>query len=80
MMKKKTTVYFDDFVLQEKVCEALKKKFDGYSYLEFEIGYSNFAGNCQLSVSSYKTTSKKAIESMFIFCVLHFAADCFRHA
>ena len=36
----------------ESECRQIKKLLDGVSFMKFEIGYSNYAGNCTLIVKT----------------------------
>ena len=55
----------------KEICEKLKEKLSGKTYMQFEISYSNYCGNCNLSVSTkYPRTSKKDLKEMFMHCAL----------
>ena len=55
----------------KEICEKLKEKLSGKTYMQFEISYSNYCGNCNLSVSTkYPRTSKKELKEHFIFHAL----------
>ena len=64
-----TEVMFDGN-LPKEYCENLKERFSGKTYMQFEISYSNYAGNCNLIVRTKYKTSKKELKEFFVFCVL----------
>ena len=54
----------------ERECEAIKEQLQGYSYMNFDIAWSNCAGNCTLIVrTDYEDTEKK-IKNFFLHCVI----------
>lgn len=75
MAHKTTEICFDEFNLDKETCERLKERLTGQTYLEFQIGYSNCYGNCQLVVWTDKKTSKKNLKEMFMFCVFNLAGE-----
>jgi hypothetical protein len=74
-MKKTIEICFDEFFLDKRTCESIKERLSGKTYLEFQIGYSNCYGNCNLVVWSEKATSKKQLKSMFMGCVFDLAGE-----
>ena len=57
----------------EYVCKALKEEFDGESFYDIRIKYSNYAGNCTLCVESNATSKKESKKAAIMF--LHIALD-----
>ena len=53
--------------LSESDCKAIKEAMDGKSYYNFVVGWSNFAGNCQLLVkTSYPQAEPEDVKNMFL--------------
>ena len=68
--KMKTQVMIDGYFSMQD-CEKLKEKLSGKTYMQFEISYSNYAGNCNLIVStSREDTDKKELLEMFVWYAL----------
>ncbi len=56
--------------LSEQDCKAIKSIMDGMSYYRFNVGWSNYAGNCQLIVKTdYPDADEDAVRSMFLHCL-----------
>lgn len=48
-------------------CTAIKEMTDGKSYYQFKVSWSNYAGNCQLIVSTdYPNAREDEVRSMFL--------------
>ena len=74
-MGKLTQISIDGYFSKE-VCEKLKEKLSGKSYMKFQIEYSNCAGNCTLMIStSYPETTEEELQSMFFFVALNALAE-----
>lgn len=54
----------------ERECEAIKEQLQGYSYMNFDIAWSNCAGNCTLIVRTNYEDSEKEIKNFFLHCAL----------
>lgn len=68
--EKITEVIFAGYFPKE-ICEKLKEKLSGQTYMQFEISYSDYCGNCNLCVSTRRQrTSKKELKEHFIFHAL----------
>jgi hypothetical protein len=68
---KQTTVHFEElgyFLPAE--CEAIKKELEGYSYMNFKIGWSNYCGNCTLTVITTYETTPEELKTFFLHCAL----------
>ena len=50
--------------------EDLKEAFDGKTYMNFKIGYSNCAGNCTLIVSTDFEGTEEEIKNFFLSCAV----------
>lgn len=59
----------------ENQCEKIKRFMDGKTYLNFEVAYSNCAGNCTLIVKTNYKESEEFIKSMFIYAFMSYATD-----
>ena len=59
--------YFD-----ETQCKAIKEKMQGKTFFNFNISYSNCAGNCTLIISSDNTNgyTPQDLKDMFIFACI----------
>lgn len=57
--------YFD-----ERTCKAIKEEMDGKTYMNFNVGWSNCAGNCTLIVETDYDDAEAEIKNMFLHCVL----------
>lgn len=59
--------YFD-----EKQCKAIKAKMQGKTFFNFDISYSNQAGNCTLIVRSDNTNdyTPQDLKEMFIYACI----------
>lgn len=53
----------------ESDCKAIKETMDGYSYMNFNVSWSNQAGNCILSVSTDYEDEAQNIKNFFIASV-----------
>lgn len=54
----------------ERECKAIKEQLQGYSYMNFDITWSNCAGNCTLIVRTDYEDSEKEIKNFFLHCAL----------
>lgn len=56
----------------QKQCESIKSKMQGKTFFNFDISYSNFAGNCTLIVKSDNDEeyTSQDLKEMFIHCCL----------
>ena len=54
----------------ERECEAIKEAMQGKTYMNFNVKWSNFAGNCTLIIcTDYEDTESK-IKNFFLHCAL----------
>lgn len=73
--EKITEVIFDGYFTKD-ICEKLKEKLSGKTYMQFEISYSNYCGNCNLCVSTRRPrTSKRELKEHFIYYALSKLAE-----
>ena len=73
-MGKLTQISIDGYFSKD-VCEKLKEKLSGQTYMNFQIGYSNCAGNCTLMISTnYPDTTEEELHDMFLHFVLNMLA------
>ena len=54
----------------ESQCEAIKKCMHGESMMDFDIAWSNFAGNCTLVIKTDYPESEQEIKNFFLHCAL----------
>ena len=54
----------------ERECKAIKDSLQGYSYMNFDISWSNWAGNCTLLVATDYEAEEKEIKDFFLHCAL----------
>lgn len=73
MMKEYTFTELGYFTVSQ--CEMLKEKLDGKTYMNFEIGYSNQAGNCTLIVCTDYQDTEQEIKNFFLSCVVSTLAN-----
>lgn len=60
-----------DGFFNKNECENIKKKMEGRTYFNFEISYSNCAGNCSLILSSKNDNyTPEELKEMFMFACL----------
>ena len=60
----------------ERECQALKDCLQGFSYMDFDIKWSNYAGNCTLIVATdYEAEEKRNKRLLFTLCVKHDISD-----
>lgn len=50
--------------------EAIKKEMDGKTYMRFQVGYSNFAGNYTLIIKTDYDETEEEIKNTFLHCCL----------
>lgn len=53
----------------ESDCKAIKEVMQGCTYMNFNVSWSNNAGNCILSVSTDYDDEPQNIKNFFIACV-----------
>ena len=65
-------VAFIDGYFTESECKAIKAKMQGKTFFNFDITYSNFAGNCELTVTSDNDNgyTDKDLKEMFIYACI----------
>ena len=52
-------------------CEAIKAKMQGKTFFNFDITYSNHAGNCILTIRSNKDDyTPQELKEMFVHCCI----------
>lgn len=63
--------YIDGYY-SEKECEAIKKVMQGKTFFNFDIAYSNQAGNCTLIVKSDNQNdyTPQELKEMFIYACI----------
>lgn len=60
----------------ERQCKKVKEKLQGKTFFNFDITYSNDAGNCSLIVRSNITGyTPEELKEMFIFCCISELAE-----
>lgn len=55
----------------KSACEKIKEKMQGKTYMNFEITYSNFAGNCTLIIQTDYEAEPREIKNFFLNCALN---------
>ncbi len=65
-----------DGYFSERDCESIKAKMQGKSFFNFDISYSNQAGNCTLIISSDNTNgyTPQELKDHFIWCCIFLLA------
>lgn len=55
----------------ESQCKAIKWHLQGKSMMNFDIAWSNFAGNCTLIVrTDYQVENPQEVKNFFLHCAL----------
>lgn len=54
----------------ERECQAIKDCLQGYSYMNFDITWSNQAGNCILILRTDYDDTPESIKAFFLHCAL----------
>lgn len=54
----------------ERECEKIKECLQGYSFMNFDISWSNCAGNCTLVVKTDYDDTAENIKNFFLHCAL----------
>lgn len=67
---KKEYIFDELGYFAERECQALKDCLQGFSYMDFDIKWSNFAGNCTLIVATDYEAEEKEIKNFFLYCAL----------
>ncbi len=52
-------------------CEKIKEKMQGKTYMNFDVAYSNFSGNCTLIVKTNYDAEPQEIKNFFLNCALN---------
>lgn len=65
-----------DGYFTKKQCESIKERMWGKTFFNFEIYYSNEAGNCTLIVKSYTPNyTPQELKEMFIYACISELAE-----
>jgi hypothetical protein len=68
---KTTEVYFEELgYMSKSTCEKIKGIMDGKTYMDFEVSYSNYAGNCTLICSTTYEASESEIKNFFLSALI----------
>lgn len=59
-------------------CENIKAAIDGKTYMRFQVGYSNFAGNYTLIIKTDYDETEEEIKNTFLHCCLSALARAVR--
>ena len=54
----------------ESACKKIKEKMQGKTFMNFDITYSNFAGNCILIICTDYKEDPQEIKNFFLNCAL----------
>ena len=54
----------------ESACKKIKEKMQGKTFMNFDITYSNFAGNCILIIRTDYKEDPQEIKNFFLNCAL----------
>lgn len=54
----------------ERECKAIKECLQGKTYMNFDITWSNFAGNCTLIIKTDYEETANEIKNFFLNCAL----------
>ena len=68
---KTTEIWFEELGYMTKTqCENIKKVMNGKTYMNFEVIYSSFAGNCTLGCKTNYEASKSEIKNFFLSALI----------
>ena len=70
-MQQKKEYWFNDlgnFLAYQ--CQGVKEKMDGKSFMNFEVVYSNNAGNCTLGIKTAYEDEEQTIKNFFLYCLI----------
>ena len=64
--------YFEELgFFTRSACEKIKDCLQGYSYMNFDISWSDCAGNCTLIVRTNYDDTEENIKNFFFHCALN---------
>lgn len=55
----------------KSACERIKQKMQGKTFMNFDIGYGNFSGNCTLIIRTDYDAEPEEIKNFFLNCALN---------
>lgn len=55
----------------KSACERIKEKMQGKTFMNFDIAYGNFAGNCTLIIKTDYEAEPQEIKNFFLNCALN---------
>lgn len=55
----------------KSACEKIKEKMQGETYMNFDVDYSNCAGNCTLIIKTDYEAEPQEIKNSFLYCALN---------
>lgn len=70
-MAKTEAIFTELGYFTDSECKAIKEELQGYSYMNFEVSWSNCASNCTLIVRTDYDTTKKELKNFFLHCVIN---------
>lgn len=53
-------------------CEKIKQAIDGKTFMNFHVGFSNWAGNCTLIACTDYNDTEENIKSFFLHCLISY--------
>ena len=63
--------YFEELgYFTRSTCEKIKERLQGYSYMNFDISWSDCVGNCILIVKTDYDDTEENIKNFFLHCAL----------
>lgn len=62
----------------ERDCKAIKKAMDGQTFMNFEVAWSNWAGNCTLIIKTDYADTESNIKAMFVSSLMCQFAELIR--
>ena len=68
-----TEVFFHELGLfSEGQCSAIKRSFEGKTFMKFHVIWSNMGGNCTLGVSTEDSATEEELHDFFLHCLIAF--------
>lgn len=72
-----TEVYFKELgYLTEFECKKIQSVMQGKTYMNFDVSYSNYAGNCTLIASTDYDASEQDIKAFFLSALVRLLILC----
>lgn len=68
--QKKEYIFTELGYFCESECQKIQQAMNGKTYMDFDVTYSNYAGNCTLIIKTDYEESEKEIKNFFLHCLI----------